>query len=365
MRASSPAQLDPVFVSAHTLERAVRAPNPASRTRSVGDVSSCSGGAACCRLLSSRSTFVESIHNGHAAWAIDFNGNFRLPAQGDPARRLVRTTPAKLARVREAVAAGHQPIEIKNGVFATYPAPSSARRRALHRAPRSRSLAWLWVGLPRRRRRLSRCASRACATGACTPPPLMAPPVATSLFFGSRRPPPDARAGGLPWRWRDHAGRAGAALGAIIALKLVGAAARRLARGHAALALAGVEPRRGGLSSVWSCWAAIGFDGLAGYPHLLSLLTDIESTRGYSGGWRSLSALGARRGRCRPHAVCVPGCAWPWPLLWVFVSRRGCVQRTPPRLPARCLSPCWHSGLSCGSTPSRCCSSRWPCCARG
>ena len=83
------------------------------------------------------------------------------------------------------------------------------------------------------------------------------------------------------WRWRDHAARAGIALGAIVALKLVAAplvAWLLVTRRFRAAAISAATA-----AALWvGGWALIGFDGLTGYPHLLSVLTDIEDDRGYS-----------------------------------------------------------------------------------
>ncbi len=120
------------------------------------------------------------------------------------------------------------------------------------------------------------------------------------------------------WRWRDHAGRAGAALGAIVALKLVAlplvvwlVATRRWRAAAVSLATAGCLCLAG--------WTLIGFDGLADYPRLLSLLTDIESTRGYSAvAFASALGAGASIAALMPYAagVCLLAALW-------IVSRRG------------------------------------------
>ena len=99
------------------------------------------------------------------------------------------------------------------------------------------------------------------------------------------------------WRWRDHAGRAGLALGAIVALKLVAAplvAWLLVTRRWRAAATAGAVA-----VGLWLAgWAAIGFHGLSGYPHVLSLLTDIESDRGYSAvAYANLIGISAVRPR--------------------------------------------------------------------
>ena len=220
---------------------------------------------------------VQSIRDGHGAWAIDFNGNFR-----EPAREILHGAspyhPDELVRVRAAVDAGQSPIDYEHGVFAAYPAPSLLLGVPFTALPYALA-AWLWFGLVLAaggfalylagvRDRL--------VYGAA----LLAPPVIGSLYYGAIDL---VLMLGLAacWRWRDHAGRAGLALGAIIALKLVALplvlwllATRRWRAAATSLVVAGALALAG--------WAAIGFDGLTGYPHLLSLLTDIESARGYS-----------------------------------------------------------------------------------
>jgi hypothetical protein len=270
MRASL-ADLDPILVSA-TLERGVRAPGVA---HACGRVLSL-GWFALMPLCVAIFVF-QSVRNGHPAWAIDFDGNFRLPAQ-EILHGNSPYHPDELVRVRAAVAAGHSPIEYQHGVFATYPAPGLLLGVPFTALPFAMA-AWLWVGCLVTAGwlalRLAGVRDRRVYAAA-----IMAPPVINSLLYGAI----DLLLMlGLAacWRWRDRAGHAGAALGAIIALKLVALplivwllVTRRWRAAAVSLAVAG------GLLVVG--WALIGFDGLAGYPHLLSLLTDIESARGYS-----------------------------------------------------------------------------------
>ena len=176
------------------------------------------------------------------------------------------------------MAAGHSPIEYRHGVFATYPAPGLLLGVPFTALPVVLA-EWLWLGCMLAAGglalRLARVRDwRVYAAAA------MAPPVVCSLFYGAVEL---LLMLGLAacWRWRDQGVRAGAALGAIIALKLIAlpliiwlVATRRWLAAAVSLAVAG------GLAA--AAWAVIGFRGLAGYPHLLSLLTDIESTRGYS-----------------------------------------------------------------------------------
>jgi len=90
------------------------------------------------------------------------------------------------------------------------------------------------------------------------------------------------------WRWRDGLWRPATAVGASVALKLflwplcVWLAIRR--RYAAAALSAGVAA---GLALV--SWAAIGFDGLGSYPHVLRRLSDQEASSSYS-----VVALGVR-----------------------------------------------------------------------
>jgi hypothetical protein len=257
---------------------------------------------------------VQSIRDGHGAWAIDFNGNFR-----EPAREILRGSspyhPDQLVDVRAAVGAGHSPIDYQHGVFAAYPAPSLLLGVPFTALPYALA-AWLWLGLVLAagglalylagvRDRLVYAAA------------LLAPPVIGSLYYGAIDL---VLMLGLAacWRWRDHAGRAGLALGAIIALKLLAlplvlwlVATRRWRAAATSLVVAATLALAG--------WAVIGFDGLTGYPHLLSLLTDIESARGYSAVAGAI-ALGAGSGTAAwaPYATgaCLLGA-----LVWLALRR--------------------------------------------
>jgi hypothetical protein len=87
----------------------------------------------------------------------------------------------------------------------------------------------------------------------------------------------------VAWRWRDRPVVAGLAVGAAIALKLFAwplvlflFAARRLRAGLLAAAAA--------VGFVFLPWAAIGFHGLGGYPHLLSSLDLLERADSYTVG---------------------------------------------------------------------------------
>jgi Glycosyltransferase family 87 len=100
-------------------------------------------------------------------------------------------------------------------------------------------------------------------------------------------------AAALAWRHRDRTRVAGSAVGVAVAFKLflwplvlwLLIAGRRRAAG-VAVAVAGVL--------TIACWAAIGFAGLRGYPHLLSLLSSVESHAAYS-PYALASSLGAGR----------------------------------------------------------------------
>jgi Glycosyltransferase family 87 len=84
----------------------------------------------------------------------------------------------------------------------------------------------------------------------------------------------------LAWRWRDRPWPAAAALAVPLALKLFAwpllaffVVTRRT--GTAVRALAGA------VVLDLAAWAVIGFDGLAGFPHRLSLLERLQAPRGY------------------------------------------------------------------------------------
>jgi hypothetical protein len=159
----------------------------------------------------------QSLRQGHHAWAVDFNGNFRMPAQ-----EILHGTspyhPGALETVRAAVDAGQSPIEYGHGVFATYPAPGLLLGVPFTALPVVIA-EWVWLccmlaagGLALRLAGARDWRVYAAAA--------LAAPVVCSLYFGAVEL---LLMLGLAacWRWRDHAGRAGAALGAIIALKLI------------------------------------------------------------------------------------------------------------------------------------------------
>jgi hypothetical protein len=94
----------------------------------------------------------------------------------------------------------------------------------------------------------------------------------------------------LAWRYRERPWVAGASLAAGILLKVFLwplvvwlAATRRLAAAAVAAGLAA--------GATFVAWAAIGFDGLSAYPHLLNRLSDVVGDRGFS-----LLALGSDLG---------------------------------------------------------------------
>jgi hypothetical protein len=220
---------------------------------------------------------VVGFHNGTGAWALDFNGNFVNPAR-DILHGVSPYHTAYLERVRDAVDGGRRPDHFSHGVFATYPAPALLIGVPFTYLPAALA-EWLWLGL------MVTCAALALRLvgvrdwrvyGAA----LLTPAMGTSLAYGTVN---CALMLGLAatWRWRDQAWRAGAALGALIALKLIFLPllawlvfTRRwlaaIASGVCAVAL-------------WLVgWALIGFHGLGDYPHVLSLLSDIEQRQGFS-----------------------------------------------------------------------------------
>ena len=92
---------------------------------------------------------------------------------------------------------------------------------------------------------------------------------------------PLAFAVAVAWRYRDRVWPPAWALGLAVAAKLLmwpmlvwTLATRRFLVTIWALVI--------GLASTFVAWAAIGFDGLAGYPDLLRRLSDIQSERSYS-----------------------------------------------------------------------------------
>jgi alpha-1,2-mannosyltransferase len=103
----------------------------------------------------------------------------------------------------------------------------------------------------------------------------------------------------LLWRFRDRAAAVVVIAGSLIALKLflwpviVWLVATRRIRGAAGGLL-------GGAILILGPWAAIGFAGLAGYPHLLDVMSRVERSTGYtipallSGGlsWRTAEVAG-------------------------------------------------------------------------
>jgi hypothetical protein len=258
---------------------------------------------------------VVGFHNGTGAWALDFNGNFVIPAR-DILRGVSPYHPAYLEHVRAAVAAGHRSDEFSRGVFATYPAPALLIGVPFTYLPAALA-EWLWLGL------MVACAASALRIvgvrdwrvyGAA----LLTPAMGTSLAYGTVN---CALMLGLAatWRWRDQAWRAGAALGALIALKLIFLPL-----------LAWLVFTRRWLAAVASCacamslwlvgWALIGFHGLAGYPHLLSLLSGIEKRQGFSSVATALAlGLSDRVASAVPYVLGAGVTA----LLWLAVRRGG------------------------------------------
>lgn len=259
-------------------------------------------------------TLVLTFHKGTGAWAVDFRGNFVIPAR-DILHGVSPYHTAYLERVRDAVDAGRRPDTFSRGVFATYPAPALLLGVPFTFLPAAVA-EWLWVGL-----------SIACAAlalrlvgvrdwrvyGAA----LLAPALGTSLSYGTVE---CLLMLGLAatWRWRDHAWRGGIALGTLIALKLIFVPliawllfTRRF--------LAAVVASAWATGLCLAAWAVIGFHGFTDYPHVLSLLTDIEKRQGFSSGSYVL-ALGLPEALASaiPYVLgcCVTAVLW-------FAVRRG------------------------------------------
>ena len=249
-----------------------------------------------------------------------------------PAHEILRGAspyhPDELVRVKAAVAAGHESHRLRprrvRGVSGARAAPG----RAVHRRcpTPSRPGCGSAASSPRAD---SHCVSPACATAGCTRRRCSRPPVIGSLYYGAVDL---VLMLGLAacWRWRDHAGRAGLALGASSrssswrCRSSSGCVATRRWRAAAtSLAVAGTLAA--------AAWAAIGFDGLTGYPHLLSLLTDIESDRGYSA-----RGLRARRSEpVRASAAWAPYAVGACLLAGVWVTARRGPRRGRGGVPAR------------------------------
>jgi len=92
---------------------------------------------------------------------------------------------------------------------------------------------------------------------------------------------PLALAAAVVWKYRDHVWPPAVALGLTVSAKLLfwplfvwTLATRRLRATAFAIAL--------GLGVTLAAWAAIGFDGLSGYPDLLRRLSEIQSENSYS-----------------------------------------------------------------------------------
>jgi hypothetical protein len=147
---------------------------------------------------------------------------------------------------------------------------------------------------------------------------LLAPAVGTSLSYGTVQ---CFLMLGLAatWRWRDHVWRGGVALGALIAVKLIFVPLIVWLLFTRRWACAAVAAGSSAALCVVS-WTVIGFDGFTNYPHVLSLLTQIEKTQGFSSGSYVLSlGLGDGVARVMPYMLgtCVIG------LLWIAIRRGG------------------------------------------
>jgi alpha-1,2-mannosyltransferase len=258
---------------------------------------------------------VVGFHNGTGAWALDFNGNFVTPAR-DILHGISPYHTAYLERVRDAVDAGRRPDNFSHGVFATYPAPALLIGVPFTYLPQAVA-EWLWLGL------MVSCAALALRLvgvrdwrvyGAA----LLTPAMGTSLAYGTVN---CLLMLGLAatWRWRDNAWRAGAALGALIALKLIFLPllawlvfTRRWLAAAASCACA---------LSLWLVgWALIGFHDLTAYPHVLSLLSGIEKRQGFSTVATALAmGLGDRVATATPYVLGAGVTA----LLWLALRRGG------------------------------------------
>jgi alpha-1,2-mannosyltransferase len=256
---------------------------------------------------------VGSFHIHTSAWSIDFDGNFYKPAR-EIVNGLSPYHPDALMRVRQAVAHGHKPDEYQKGVFVAYPAPALLLGVPFQYLPLALAQ-WLWIGCMLAAGGLAlRVAGvrdwRVYGAALLTPAAvssLMLGAVDLVLVLGLA----------LCWRWREHAGRAGLALGAIIALKLLAAPliawllVTRRFRAAAVACASSAALLLGG-------WALIGFDGFTGYKHLLDVLTDIESSRGYSPvALAELVGISSSAAALAPYAAGVAALAAMW-----RVSRR-------------------------------------------
>ncbi len=255
-----------------------------------------------------------SFHSGTGAWAIDFNGNFYAPGH-EILDGVSPYHPAYLERVRTWVAAGLLPDRFHDGVFAAYPAPGLLLGVPFSLLPQALA-EWLWAGcmLVSGWLALRIVGVRDWRVYGAA---LLTPAALSSVLLGAVD---FALVLGLAacWRWRDQAGRAGLALGAIVALKLVAAplvAWLLVTRRFRAALVAGATA-----AGLWlGGWALIGFHGFSGYRHLLSVLTDIESDRGYSPvAYAKLIGLPESAASLAPYVagVALLGVLW-------LVSRRG------------------------------------------
>jgi hypothetical protein len=129
---------------------------------------------------------------------------------------------------------------------------------------------------------------------------------------------PIAFALAVAWRYRDHVWSPGAAVGLAVSAKLLSwpivvwmLATRRLRAALAAFAV--------GVVLTLAAWAAIGFDGLTGYPDLLRRLSELQSERSYSlAGMASTLGLGSMVANAA--TVLVGGALLAW---CVVLGRRG------------------------------------------
>jgi hypothetical protein len=117
---------------------------------------------------------------------------------------------------------------------------------------------------------------------------------------------------GLAWHYRESTIRAGLAVAAVGTAKLflwpVGVwllATRRFRAAAWAIGIAGVTTVAG--------WAAIGFAGLSGYPHLLSRLSDVEAPQSYTvASLLHMAGVPLLAGQAVTVALVAPLVVWAW-----------------------------------------------------
>ena len=153
---------------------------------------------------------VGSFRSGTGAWAIDFDGNFLRPAH-EILRGVSPYHADELVHVRRRGRRRPAPDEFHDGVFAAYPAPALLLGVPFSLPP-GRTGRVALGRLPCCSPAASRFASSASATGASTALRCYAGRDQLAFLLGAVD---FALVLGIAacWRWRDHAGRAGLALG--------------------------------------------------------------------------------------------------------------------------------------------------------